>query len=281
MRIRALTIVLLLAFTIGVRADEPVRLIVRGDDMGAAQSINEACIKSYRDGIVRSVEVIAPGPWFLDAVRMIRENPGVDVGVHLCLTSEWERCKWRPLTRGATLVDEDGYFFPATSQRKDFPPNTGFLQAKPKPEEVEAELRAQIEMLKRHLPGRVSHVSSHMGAATSTAELKALTIKLAKEYSLRFEGDGVKPAGNVGNVAPEAREGRLVQLLEGLKAGTYVLVEHPGLDTPELQAFGHLGNYRVGADRAAITATLTSERVNAAVKAKSLRLIGYKDIDQK
>src|SRR5262249_15334330 len=75
-----------------------VRLLVRADDMGVAQAVNEACIRSYKDGIARSVEVIVPGPWFLDAVRLLKENPGLDVGVHLALTSEWERVKWGPLT---------------------------------------------------------------------------------------------------------------------------------------------------------------------------------------
>src|SRR3982751_1129935 len=91
-----------------------IRLVVREDDMGVAQAVNEACIQCYREGIARSVEVIVPGPWFLDAVRMLKENPGLDVGVHLCLTSEWARVKWRPITRAPSLVDPDGYFFPTT-----------------------------------------------------------------------------------------------------------------------------------------------------------------------
>src|SRR5215831_12883389 len=171
----------------GLAQDGEIRLLVRGDDMGVAQSVNEACIRSARDGIVRSVEVIVPGPWFLDAVRLLKENPGLDVGVHLALTSEWERVKWRPLTHSPSLVDADGYFRPMTSQRPDFPPDTGFIDAKPKPEEVERELRAQIEMARRHLGKRVSHVSTHMGAAVATPELRAITEKLAKEFALKLE----------------------------------------------------------------------------------------------
>src|SRR5437763_12588465 len=89
-------------------AANEVRIVVRGDDMGVAQAINEACVKAYREGIVRSVEVIVPGAWFLDAARLLKENPELDVGVHLCMTSEWDYCKWRPLTHGASLVDGDG-----------------------------------------------------------------------------------------------------------------------------------------------------------------------------
>ncbi|MFC1597153.1 ChbG/HpnK family deacetylase [Planctomycetota bacterium] len=45
---------------------------------------------------------------------MLRENPALDVGVHLTLTSEWENCKWGPVTEAPSLVDRQGHFFPTT-----------------------------------------------------------------------------------------------------------------------------------------------------------------------
>ena len=68
-----------------------IRLLVRADDMGVALGVNEACIRACKDGIARSVEVIVPGAWFLDAVRRLQENSEIDVGIHLGLTSVWER----------------------------------------------------------------------------------------------------------------------------------------------------------------------------------------------
>lgn len=65
------------------RAAAAIQLIVRADDMGVAQAANEACVRAYRDGIVRSAEVIVTGAWFPDAVRLLRAHPGLDVGVHL------------------------------------------------------------------------------------------------------------------------------------------------------------------------------------------------------
>ena len=58
--------------------------------MGSCHAANEACIESYRNGIMRSAEVIVPGPWFLEAAKMLNENPGLDAGVHLTLTAEWD-----------------------------------------------------------------------------------------------------------------------------------------------------------------------------------------------
>jgi hypothetical protein len=71
-----------------------IRLIVKADDMGAAHGINTATIDAYRRGIVRTTNVIVPGPWFLEAVKLLKENPGLDVGVHLAITSEWDNVKW-------------------------------------------------------------------------------------------------------------------------------------------------------------------------------------------
>ena len=261
-------------------ADTKIRLLVRADDMGVAKGINDACIWSFKNGIARSVEVIVPGSWFLDAVQQIKDTPGVDVGVHLCLTSEWERVKWRPLTHAPSLVDADGYFFPMTSQRRDFPPNTGFLNAKPKPDEVERELRAQIELARKHLGDRVTHVSAHMGAATASPELKAITEKLCREYSLRMESGLTRPTGRwSGNtIGPEQKEANLIKLLETLKPGTYLIVEHPGVDTEEMRAIGHKGYENVAADRAGVTRAFTSEKVKQIIKDRGIELISYQDL---
>jgi predicted glycoside hydrolase/deacetylase ChbG (UPF0249 family) len=263
-----------------VAAADDIRLLVRADDMGAAQAVNEACIRSCTQGIARSVEVIAPGPWFLDAVRLLKESPGIDVGVHLDLTSEWERVKWGPLTHAPSLVDENGYFFPTTRQRKDFPPNTALLDAKYRLEEVEQELRAQIEQVKRHLPGRVSHVSSHMGAATATPELRALTTKLAKEHGLGMEYPQLKGFGNWSGsqLSAEEKEQNLVQRLEELTAGDWLTVEHPGLDTPEMRNIFHRGYETVAADRAGVTHAFTSAKVKDVIAKRRIKLISYADV---
>jgi predicted glycoside hydrolase/deacetylase ChbG (UPF0249 family) len=263
------------------QAAREIRLVVRADDMGAAQAVNEACIHAHKQGIVRSVEVIVPGPWFLDAVRLLKETPNLDVGVHLCLTSEWERVKWRPLTHAPSLVDADGYFFPMTSQRADFPPNTGFVNANPKVEEVEKELRAQIETARRHLGDRLSHISAHMGAATATPALRVLTQKLAAEYKLRLEGGNLKRAGGFGeSKSPEAREDALVKLLENLGPGQWLLLEHPAFDTPEMRAIGHKGYENVAEDRAAVTKAFTSERVKKVIQDRRISVISYADVER-
>ena len=40
-----------------------IKLIIRGDDIGSSHTANIACIQSYRQGIMRSTEVMVPCPW--------------------------------------------------------------------------------------------------------------------------------------------------------------------------------------------------------------------------
>ena len=265
----------------GERPDGKIRLIVRGDDMGCCHAANVACIKSYREGIVRTVEVMVPCPWFEEAVKMLRENPGLDVGVHLTLTSEWDNYKWGPLTCAPSLVNEDGYFYPQTKQWGDWPAGTGFLDAKPDLQEVENELRAQIELAIKKIP-QLSHLSAHMKAAISTPELMELTIGLAKEYDLyiNFLEHGAKLIYGIGKGtdAPEQREAALIEIVEDLKPGLWLLIEHPGMDTPEARAIGHLGYGHVAKDRDGVTKAFTSEKVKKVIKKREIELISYRDL---
>jgi predicted glycoside hydrolase/deacetylase ChbG (UPF0249 family) len=109
------------AFTIILGQNANPRLIVRSDDMGAFHSVNVACIEAFKNGIETDIELMVVTPWFPEAVRMLRENSGVDVGLHLTITSEWDNIKWRPLTHCPSLIDHNGYFFPMMGANRAYP----------------------------------------------------------------------------------------------------------------------------------------------------------------
>ena len=67
-------------------------------------------------------------------------------------------------------------------------------------------------------------------------------------------------------------------MLEGLKPGTHLFVEHPGLDTAEMRAIGHSGYYDVAQDRDTVTEVLVSEDVKRAIKKLGIQLISYADL---
>jgi len=261
--------------------EKEIRLLIRGDDIGSTHAANMGCIKSYREGIMRSVEIMVPCPWFMEAVSMLTDNPGLDVGVHITITSEWENIKWRPLTCAPSLTDDNGYFYPMIWPNKEFPEDRALKPQDWKIEEVEAEMRAQIEMAMNHLP-RVSHLSCHMGCSDMDEKVRDVYEKLAREYKLDIDPADyaveyfpIKEKGNT----PEERIKNFVGALEKLEPGkTYLYVEHPAVASPEMEAVGHSGYTDVNNDRDMVTKVYTSEEVRQVIKDRGIRLISYADI---
>jgi predicted glycoside hydrolase/deacetylase ChbG (UPF0249 family) len=257
-----------------------VNLIIRGDDIGSCHAANVACIRAYKEGIVTSTEVMVPCSWFPEAVKMLSENPGLDVGIHLVLTSEWDNYKWRPLTYAPSLTDSDGYFYPTIWPRRNAPAGTALKDADWKIEEIEKELRAQVELGKRKVP-HVSHLSFHMGCNSWDTKVKELCDKLAKEYNLYIipPEAGVRGFGGFGDAKiAEERIDSFIKKLEELKPGTYLFVEHPGIDTAEMNAIGHKGYENVARDRDAVTAVFVSDKVKRAIDRLGIKLISYTDL---
>lgn len=257
-----------------------IRLVVRGDDMGYTHSGNEALIKSYTAGIETAIEVLVPSPWFPEAVRLLNEHPGVDVGIHLDLTSEWENIRWRPISDCPSLKDSDGYFFPMVIPNKNYP-GRSISENKWKIEDVEKEFRMQIELALKYIP-RISHLSAHMGCTNLSPEVKALTRKLAKEYHIPVDPEW-DLKGLVGYAGPsktsEEKIQSFIRMLDNLQAGkTYIFLDHPGIDNDELKAVYHIGYENVATDRQGVTDLFTNEKVKARIREKGIQLIGYRDI---
>jgi len=255
-----------------------IRLLVRGDDMGYSHAGNVALIDCYKNGIERSIEVIVPSPWFPEAVKMLAENPTVDVGVHLAITSEWSNVKWRPLSDCASLKDADGYFFPKIFPDKNYP-GQAVRENQWKLEEIEKEFRAQIEMAIKKIP-RISHISGHMGCTNINDSVQQLTKKLAKEYHIDISlGElNVQSVSYDGphNTSAEKMESFMAMLNQLQPGNTYLFVDHPGLDSPELRAIHHIGYEDVATDRQGVVDTWTNEKVKTLIKKKGIQLVSYK-----
>jgi predicted glycoside hydrolase/deacetylase ChbG (UPF0249 family) len=160
-------------------------------------------------------------------------------------------------------------------------PGRSISESKWRIEDMEKELRAQIELARRKIP-RISHVSAHMGCVMVSAEARALLQRLGKEYGLMVETGtnvvkGVSYQGARGTSAEKIES--FIRMIESLEPGrTYLFVDHPGLDTPELRAIHHIGYENVAVDRQGVTDTMTSARVKAVIAAKGVQLIGYRDL---
>lgn len=260
------------------------RLIVRGDDMGSSRSANLASIAAFEEGIETSIEVMAVAPWFPEAAQLLRKHTGVEVGLHLAITSEWDGVKWRPLSHCPSLTDEEGYFFPMIRPNPNYP-ERAILDNRWKLSEVEQEFRAQIEMALKHVP-QINHLSGHMGSTGFDPEVAKMVAGLAAEYGLLLiDSDfmqelGVHRATYAGpKGTSEEKEASFIRMLENLEPGkTYQFVDHPAYDNLEMQGVGHIGYENVAGDRQGVTDTWTSEKVKEAVARKEIELVTFSSI---
>ncbi len=271
-----LIMVLFFLLRAGEVTEQAVELIVRGDDMGMTHSANEAFEIAFNQGILTAGGIIVPAPWFEDAARRCRENWLWSVGVHLCVNAEWKDYRWRPVTPFnlvPTLVDEDGYFFP-TAQ--------AFLARNPKLEELEKELQAQVNRaLDRGL--RLDYLDTHMDSLETREEFRAIVRRVAREYRLPISGECGEDREffNIYDVAPELKEKVLLEKLQTAKPGLYLLVVHPGLDTPEERAIVDLnpdGLKNVYRYRSAEVKAITSPRVKKLITRRNIKLLSYRDL---
>lgn len=263
----------------------PPRLIIRGDDMGYSHAGNEAILRCFKEGVETSIEVLVPSPWFPEAVSMLTTIPTADIGIHLTLTSEWDNMKWRPVSDCPSLRNADGYFYPMVYPNKNYPKQS-VVENNWQLADVEKEFRAQIEVAQKHIP-RISHVSGHMGCTSLNDEVKALVNRLCSEYHLTYSDNsirdkGVQFVGFVGaHTTLDEKLTSFEKMLGSLEAGkTYVFVEHPGLDTPEVRGIYHIGYENVATDRQGVTDLWTHPRIRQFITQKGIQLISYSQIDK-
>jgi hopanoid biosynthesis associated protein HpnK len=128
------------------------QLIVNADDFGLTPGVNRGILRAFQDGIVTSASLLVTGSAFEEAVELARQNPELDVGLHLTLVEEQAILGPEALR---TLVDETGRF-PSTSGqffRRAFFGSINWA-------EVEREIAAQIARY-RKTGLRLSHLNSH------------------------------------------------------------------------------------------------------------------------
>lgn len=148
-------------------------VIIHEDDVGMCHGANAAFLDLFRRGICTSGSVMMPCPWVSEIAAAARNDPGLDLGVHLTLTSEKQHYRWGPLTRPsalAGLTDADGYLWN----------NVGDLRRRAHVEAVEAEMRAQIERALA-MGIDVTHLDAHQYAAMAP-EFVATYARLGQEY---------------------------------------------------------------------------------------------------
>jgi len=164
-----------LAGKLGYDSDD-ILLILHADDVGMSHSVNKATIQAFEVGTVTSGSIMVPCPWFPEIAAYCREHPEADLGLHLTLTSEWKYYRWGPVAskdKVPSLLDDEGFLWGAAEQVRDHA----------KPDEVEIELRAQIERAIK-FGVKPTHFDTHMGTVFTNPQFLEIYCRLGKEYNI-------------------------------------------------------------------------------------------------
>jgi predicted glycoside hydrolase/deacetylase ChbG (UPF0249 family) len=252
---------------LGFAADDRVA-IVHVDDLGMCHAANPGGLEALSNGPATCGSIMVPCPWFSEAAARAGAHPELDLGVHLTLNSEWEFYRWGPVAgRSAvpSLLDDEGYL-----------PRTATETAKrARPEEVEIELRAQIDCaLAAGID--VTHIDSHMGTAffppfldvygrlardyrlpafaarPSAEQLEAIGLTAAQPMFERLadqlEADGVPVLDGFDSdslsFAPGEGPAHSARRLDRLGPGVWYLICHAARGGPELDAITSSGHAR-------------------------------------
>jgi predicted glycoside hydrolase/deacetylase ChbG (UPF0249 family) len=229
-------------------------LIIHADDMGLSHSVNTACIEAFDNKAITSGSIMMPCPWALEMSTYVKDHPGLDVGIHLTLTAEWNLYKWGGLTSSdqiSSLLDKNGYFYSTVEA----------LGQVAKGEEAAKELRVQIDRAIA-LGVEPTHIDTHMGSVMANPELIKVYLELSDEYHLPI----LFPRSYLGMLPPDVAKmldskiyllDNLFMLEPGMISGKWIdpyikavgemkpglndIIVHLAVDNPEMQAItkGH------------------------------------------
>jgi chitin disaccharide deacetylase len=200
-------------------------IVIHHDDLGTNAGANAAFVELCDLGVCSSGSVMVPCPWFPDMVRIARERPDLDLGVHLTLTAEFPQYRWRPLTGVSDngLTDPEGFFWRDVESAR-----------RARPEAVEAELRAQIDTaLSAGID--VTHLDSHMGTVMMP-EFLDIYLRLGAEYRLPI----LLPR-NVLDLAPPGTYDEAEAPRYETAIGALVAAGNPDFTDFVITPFGHPG----------------------------------------
>lgn len=163
-----------------------IKLIVNADDFGYSRGVNYGIIDCHKRGIVNSATMMMNMPGTTHATRLAKENPTLQVGIHLVVTCG------KPLLKDVpSLINENGNFKRLNQIQEDYDINLT---------DLEREWTAQIEAFLAS--GLVpTHLDSHHHVH-GIKEFHSVIRKLANQYDLPVRltenrVEGVKPFTDV------------------------------------------------------------------------------------
>jgi predicted glycoside hydrolase/deacetylase ChbG (UPF0249 family) len=158
-------------------SEDDIIVIVHADDIGIHKDQTDGALDSMKMGMVKTGSVMVPCPDFERVASIWKDNPELDLGLHLTLTSgHRENYRWKPLLHKSkipSLYDTNGYTWL----------NTKELVKHWNIHEALMELEAQIiKALQAGL--KPTHIDNHQAAYNLHPDLAKEVMKLSRKYNL-------------------------------------------------------------------------------------------------
>lgn len=238
-------------------------LITNADDFGFTRDVNEGIVHAHRHGILTAATLMATGAAFDDAVELARQNPELDIGVHLVLVGS----PGFPSTVGALLK--------AVALRRI---------------RIHEELTAQVRKI---LDAGIvpTHLDTHKHTHLLPPVLDAVA-RIAEEFRIPwvrrplfrtrlFHGDLARHGCRTTDYFAGFRmTGKydaavLARLIRHLPEGATEFMCHPGFCTGELQQ----ARTRLKESRRRELDALISGEVRSAIEESQVKLACYRDLE--
>lgn len=152
-----------------------MKVIFHGDDFGLTSGVNKGIIRSFSEGLLTSASLIAGGKAAQEAISLAKDNPGLDMGIHLVL------CDEPPVLRPGDVssIISSGACFPSRNHVLK-----AILSGRIDYRQVEAEWSAQVEKA-LNAGVRISHLDSHQFIHLFPG-LLSVCLKIVKKYDIPF-----------------------------------------------------------------------------------------------
>jgi len=232
-------------------------LITNADDFGFTRDVNEGIVHAHRHGILTATTLMATGAAFDHAVELARENPELDIGVHL------------------VLVGSEGY-----------PPTVARLLLSLGTMHIYEELAGQVrKILAAGI--RPTHLDTHKHTHLLPPVLDAV-MRVAEDFRIPWVRRPLGPlfhgmlarrgCRTTDHFAGFRMTGRydavaLAKLIRGLPEGSTEFMCHPGFCTEELRG----ARTRLKESRKQELDALTSTQVRAALEEANVTLGNYRE----
>ena len=263
-------------------------LIIHADDLGLSNSVNKASFEALNNKHVNSASVMIPAPKVKEVAEYFKENPNIDLGLHLTFTSEWKGYKWHGISQNGyipSLINNNGNFY---EKKKEVVKNSN-------PKDIRKELQAQIDYA-MSIGIKPTHLDSHEGVLFFSPEFFKIYLDISEKNRLpvfvpkllapHFNNDFPQPKNLVvvkmhmadKKISFENWAEYYESILENLDPGLNEMIVHLGLDNNEMK--------EITSDRIAFGSkwrnldynVVSSPRFKASLIKNNIKLVTWREI---